>query len=196
MEIQEKNSANIEAVKKKKLVLPKMIGIIIFFLIVIIGISLFMFYRMSITNNVKTYRNISWGMTPKEIEALETSYGNTIIDINDDGTWIKYTIYDLIDTKDDTNSIIYTFDSEQGTLSSFIISSSHDGNNLFTAVCADLVEMYGEGKYNATTSNGLRFLNADWNNEHETIESIFFSSLFCNEAYFTFTYNDGIVNDE
>ncbi len=143
---------------------------------------------------VETYRGVCWGMTKEEIEELETNRGNTAIDAGLDGNTAAYTIHDLIPSGETTDRCVYTFDGEGETLSSFAIASLTDGENLFVSICRDLVEMYGEGEYDAATDSGVYYLTADWTNEHETIEGIAFSSSTNDEAYFTFTYRDVTKN--
>ena len=145
---------------------------------------------------VETYRGACWGMTKDEIEILETSRGNTLIDAKFDDNRVAYSIYDLLDSRSETNRCVYIFDGEGGTLSSFTIGSVDDGDDLFEIVVDELRKKYGEGEYGSTKGDGILYLNADWDNGFETIEGIFFGSSLRNEAYFTFTYNDDVVDSE
>lgn len=148
---------------------------------------------------VETYRGICWGMNMEEIEKLEVSLGNKVIHevsignkvvptISENNS-VTYSISDLRISKDKSDICVYKFDGESKTLSSFIIGSITNGDEIFFTISKDLVEMYGEGKYASATDNDVIYLTADWNNENETIEGILFRSPICNEAYFTFTHN-------
>lgn len=136
----------------------------------------------------EVYRGIFWGMTQEEVAEMERARGNTIVgDGNYTESKIVYTVKDLITSDNDFNRCSYIFEGENGTLSSFTISSLLNGEELTSYIEKDLTKMYGESEHEEISDNGETYGSFKWVTEHEIIEGITFSSSLFEEAYFTFT---------
>ena len=128
------------------------------------------------------FRGVRWEMTKEEVSKIELENGAEQVKETDTDIFFDVTIGDCKDVR-----IHYTFDSEGGTLSEFMIGSVKNGVELLGVMGPMLVDLYGEGEYASQTVSGAIYSMANWESENVKIECVMLTSLATDEAYFTFS---------